>query len=231
MSRPQTWREDPDDYGYQSHHAVDDRFDLMPDPDAPAPPLAPVYHPVAAAPVAQARPSRAFDWDADQGEVQVHKAIPDEIVFPKRRHGLSLRSLLVYWIAPGALVAGLAAAGVMIATKGAENTADGGVMPGFLAVLLDGGIGPMPDDMLVYAEPQYRNFVAGIGQIGDSDLVALAERTALDLRPFEDPMTPFMLDSLYLVQREILRRGLQVPVAAADVQSTRESFRAATRSL
>lgn len=145
-----------------------------------------------------------------------------------------LRSFAARWLAPLAVIAGIALAGQSVfrldAMFGAQNVASasvGGLRGAFPALFQD----TMPTDLVAYDESQYRNFSQGIARFSNADLLEYAATTARDLRGIEDPMTPFLLDVLLLTHREIDRRGLTRPVTTAALDAQRESLRARQTNL
>lgn len=142
----------------------------------------------------------------------------ETVLAARRSVGTSLRARVVRarglaarWAAPAMVIAGLALASQSVfrldlvpgATERAVASAGG-----FRAALFRDPLHDMPAGLQAYEADQYANFVRGIVRFSDSDLLEYAATTARDLRGIGGPMTPFLMDVLWLTNREIERRSL-----------------------
>jgi hypothetical protein len=85
--------------------------------------------------------------------------------------------------------------------------------------------GEPPAELVAYGPEQFRNFMLGIADFSDADLLDYAAVTARDIGGHADPATPFMLDVLFLTHREIERRGLRRPTASLRIDALRDTVR------
>lgn len=72
----------------------------------------------------------------------------------------------------------------------------------------------MPDALHTYDQSQYDRFRHGIAGFSDADLLDYARTTQASLIGAGDVMGGFLMDALYLAEREIDRRGLPRPMAS-----------------
>lgn len=144
-----------------------------------------------------------------------------------------LRAFATRWLAPLAVIAGIALAGQSVFRLDmafSNNDAAIASIGGLRAALSgEAPVEEMPQGLIVYGEEQYLNFRRGIVRFSDSDLLEYAATTARDMGAPGDLMTPFLLDALFLTYYEIERRGLSRPLASAEFDLQRETYR--TRQL
>lgn len=173
-----------------------------------------------------------FDWDKDQDDILERTAI--EMPAETAEESGYLRATLSRWLAPAAVICGIALAGhsvfrVDLPFLGAEYASAS--VGGLRATLFRAPENEMPSDLIVYGADQYENFMQGIVRFSDTDLLQYAATTERDLQQIQTTMTPYMLDALLLTQREIERRGLSRPMASAEFDSQRAFFREQQQAL
>jgi hypothetical protein len=76
----------------------------------------------------------------------------------------------------------------------------------------------LPDGLTIYGPQQYANFLSSVAGFDDAQLSAHAEAAAGQLRVTGDPMRPYWVDTLFLTNRELSRRGL--PTVAMPREAT-----------
>lgn len=169
-----------------------------------------------------------FDWDKDFDDTVAPRRIEareDRAETRRTLHGAATR-----WLAPAAVIAGLALAGVLVIDRGegaVGRAALAGTVAGSLVGLVPGLRADRPPaDLIAYGPEQYANFMRSIGRFSDADLLTYADATLRDMDDRADAATPFVLDVLLLTTREIDRRGLSRPVAMLGADHLRAQVRA-----
>jgi len=173
-----------------------------------------------------------FDWDNDVDSLTRRNVAP--LAEPTVEKTGALRSLASRWLAPVAVVIGLAAAGQsvfdldLLPTNQAVSLSSAG---GLRAALFQTVEDTAPVELIIYQDMQYASFMRGIVQFKDADLLSYASATARELETGDDLMVPYQLDALWLTNREIERRGLTRQTQLASYEAERESFRATQQDL
>lgn len=173
-----------------------------------------------------------FDWDRDQESIMTSPMITHAAPIVAQSGGI--RTVATRWLAPVAVVFGLALAGQSVfqldlAPSGA--TASFAASGGLRAALFQAVEDVMPAELLIYEEAQYAGFMRGIARYTDAELLEYAAATARDLTLNDTLMTPYLLDALWLINRQIERRGLSRPMRVVAYEAERESFTAAQQNL
>ena len=81
------------------------------------------------------------------------------------------------------------------------------------ALVFGGGDAVMPEALQAYDQSQYDHFRRGIVGFSDADLLEYARSTQASLHGADAVMGGFLMDALFLAEREIDRRGLPRPLA------------------
>jgi hypothetical protein len=169
-----------------------------------------------------------FDWDKDFESVIAGAKI-DIAPTSAERTGV-IRAFTARWLAPTAVVVGLILAGQSVfrldlvpSSSSAVTLSSAG---GLRAALFQANPDERPAELLIYEDAQYESFMRGIVEFSDADLLEYAATTARELGRDDDVMTPYLLDVLWLTNRQIERRGLSRPMMMVAYETQRESFSA-----
>lgn len=176
-----------------------------------------------------------FDWDKDVESITTSNsatliAMSAEAKRPSESSG-RIRGFATRWLAPVAVVAGLALAGHSFDLMPTGSEASLASVGGLRAVLLQAVEDERPAELMIYEDAQYASFMRGIVGYSETQLLEYAAATARDLTLNDTLMTPYLLDVLWLTNREIERRGLSRPTTMAAYEAERESFTAMLRDL
>ena len=159
-----------------------------------------------------------FNWDDDYDSLVTERTVPlrDLAGTLSARKPLSLRARdAARRVAlPGVIALALAAMAAAVQILPAPN---GGTLLDAVAQLPARVLGTvdaaMPEALQAYDQSQYDHFRRGIVQFSDADLLDFARSTQASLIGTDDGMGAFLMDALYLAEREIDRRGLPRPLA------------------
>lgn len=158
-----------------------------------------------------------FDWDDDFDDLVRPRAIK---VYPAEVGPDDSPSPLWRWLAGGVLMAGIAYSVSAVYQRGFSAQA-ARAMDALAAMRATGGpVAPpvpevaLPPELLIYGQTQFEVFARGITQFANNDLLAYAGSTSFALSDRADPMTPYHLDALFLIYREMDRRALSRPMGA-----------------